>query len=282
MFIINNTILHQLSEQGVVKIQMMSYIIELPSNHVIVIDGGNKVDTMYLLDYLKHLCKVKPVIDAWFLTHAHSDHIDAFMEIIKKHSDEVIIKSILYNFPDSSFVEKYEPSEAHTIHEFDSLYPKFSSIAKQVKEGDLYTFSGVIFKVLYTPDPTFTNNAINNSSIVLRMEAEGQSVLFLADLGIEAGNKLLNRLNINELHADFVQMAHHGQSGVTCELYKAINPSVCLWNTPQWLWDNDAGKGYNTHTWQTVIVRQWMKDLGVRQHFVTKDGTAKIELPMQI
>ena len=275
----STAILHQLAEQGP-KIQMMSFIVESYGGHLIVIDGGNKPDTDYLLSYLHQLGGEKPVIDAWFFTHAHSDHIDAFMEIIRHHRDELDIRRILYRFPDSSFMDVYESNEAHTIHEFNELLLQLQSLVTLVNEGDVYTFDGIHFRVLYVPDSSFSYNAINNSSIVLRMEAEGQSVLFLGDLGIEAGNKILNQYGPEELHADFVQMAHHGQSGVTREVYKAIHPKACLWCTPQWLWDNDAGKGYNTHIWQTVTVRGWMDELGVKYHFVTKDGSHQIALPM--
>ena len=54
---------------------------------------------------------------------------------------------------------------------------------------------------------------------------------------------------------------------------------LSLWPTPIWLWNNDAGGGYNTHNWQTVIVRGWMEELGVKHHFANKDGTQVIDLP---
>ena len=39
------------------------------------------------------------------------------------------------------------------------------------------------------------------------------------------------------------------------------------------------GQGYNTHTWQTVIVRGWMEELGAQRHIVAKDGTQSLTLP---
>ena len=43
------------------------------------------------------------------------------------------------------------------------------------------------------------------------------------------------------------------------------------------MWDNDRGKGFNTHIYQTVIVRGWMEALGVKKHYVIKDGDQVIE-----
>ena len=114
--------------------------------------------------------------------------------------------------------------------------------------------------------------------MVFRMTLGGQTVLFLGDMGIEAGRELVT-LYGKTLHSDFVQMAHHGQEGVEKDVYEAIAPRACLWCTPKWLWNNDAGKGYNTHTWQTVIVRGWMEELGVKHHFVNKDGDHEIPIP---
>jgi hypothetical protein len=69
-------------------------------------------------------------------------------------------------------------------------------------------------------------------------------------------------------------MAHHGQAGVTKEFYAEVAPEVCIWCAPKWLWDNDAGKGFNTHCFQTVTVRQWMDEIGtVKKNIVDMDGT---------
>ena len=73
-------------------------------------------------------------------------------------------------------------------------------------------------------------------------------------------------------------MAHHGQGGVTREVYEAISPSVCLWDTPDWLWDNNSGGGYNSGPWKTLEVRAWMEELGAIEHYVIKDGTTKFEI----
>ena len=125
-------------------------------------------------------------------------------------------------------------------------------------------------------------NVINNSSVVFRADAEGQRILFLGDLGEEAGDRVLETVPAQALHADFVQMAHHGQNGVKKSFYQAVAPRACLWNTPDWLWNNDAGEGFNTGPWRTVEVRGWMEELGISHHFVSKDGEQAIVLPYQL
>ena len=66
--------------------QMNSFIITTSDGHVIVIDGGYAVDADNLIRRLKEITKQEiPHVDAWFLSHLHSDHMTCFLEIVEKH-----------------------------------------------------------------------------------------------------------------------------------------------------------------------------------------------------
>ena len=67
-------------------------------------------------------------------------------------------------------------------------------------------------------------------------------------------------------------MSHHGQSGVDKDVYETIQPEICLWPTPEWLWNNNPGSGYNTGNWTTLETRKWVEDLKVKTNYVEKDG----------
>lgn len=270
----NKNVIHQLTSQS--HSQMMSYIIETKDDKIIVIDGGTVHDAEYLLNYIRNISNGKTHIDAWFLTHIHSDHIGAIIEFYTNHLNEFTVDKLYYNFPTMEQVTN-SMDRTDELRFFD-LTDHFDHITHTFKENEIYDFGEVRFKVLYSADFTINDNFINNTSTVLKMFVDGQTMLFLGDLGIEGGNVLLER-HYDELQSDFVEMAHHGQNGVLFDVYKVIDPKVCFWDTPLWLWNNDAGNGYNTHIWQTVIVRGWMDDLGVKHHFVTKDGTNVVELP---
>lgn len=264
------SILYQLRENS--PIQMMSYVVQTKSGELFVVDGGNTEDAEYLLQFLCRIQAGQPTITGWFLTHPHADHINAFIKIMERCSDQVRIDTLYYHFPEREFIAMYENSDVYTIDAFQALNLKYKMKTVIVQEGDCLRFQDVSFDVLYTTDNAFTVNAINNSSTVLRMNTGGCKVLFLGDLGMEAGDKLLGTQR-DTLHAEVVQMAHHGQSGVEKSVYESVCPSLCLWPTPQWLWDNNQGKGSGTGPWKTQKVRNWMADIGVKQHLVTKDGT---------
>ena len=270
-------VLYQLETQS--PFQVMSYIMQNADGDLVVIDGGGRAEADYLLQNLKKLSGNKPHIKAWFLTHAHYDHTGAFQQIMEIHADEIVVDRIYYHFPEMSYVEQYEPKEFHTIAEFQCIKSRFDNITTIVQQGERITIGNLSFLVMHVPNQAVTNNVLNNSSIVLRCDIGEQRVLFLSDAGIEAGRELLESWSHEDLHADFVQMAHHGQHGVEKQVYEAVAPQGCLWTAPRWLWDNDAGNGYNTGPFQTVIVRGWMEELKVKHHYVDKDGLQVIQFP---
>lgn len=272
----NKNVIHQLTSQT--HSQMMSYVIETKDDKIIVIDGGTIHDTNYLFDYIKNLSNGKLHINAWILTHIHSDHIGAIIGAFADHENEFTAEKIYYNFPTVEMVMEFDHDNRMEAVEFEKIKPKINPVTQTLRTDDVLDFGEIKFKVLSASDFSVHDNFINNTSTVLKMFADGQTMIFLGDLGIESGLRLLETKS-DEMRSDFVQMAHHGQNGVTFEVYETINPKVCFWDTPLWLWNNDAGKGYNTHIWQTVIVRSWIESLGVKYHFVTKDGTNRVELP---
>lgn len=267
-------VLHQLESQT--PSQMMSYVIETDDGKIIVIDGGLRADCEYLLGYIRQLTGGYIKIDAWILTHPHSDHIDAFMEAVVKHPGALEGTDIYYNFPPAEYIKRYEPSCYHTIEEFNRVMPAFAGRSFIMRAGDMYRVGSLTWEVLWEPDTSIIVNVINNASSVLKMQLGGKSILITGDLGVEAGEKVLTRCT-DKLSSDMVEMAHHGQNGADRAFYEAVSPEVCLWCTPLWLWNNDAGGGYNTHIWKTIEVRRWMEEMGVGCHYVSKDGTAAIK-----
>lgn len=266
--------------KSVTNVQMNSFIITTESGKIIAIDGGFRQDAPYFLEYLRELTgEAVPHIDAWFLSHPHCDHIYAFIEIMENHFDALTVDTVYFNFPSIQFIAMREHDEEKTMKEFYAQLPKFADKAYFCSGGDRYDIGEAQIDVLYSPDFEINRNVGNNASIVFRMTLGGKTVMFTGDCGVEAGQKILRLWKDKGMvKADICQMAHHGQNGCDKEFYEAVAPDTCLWCTPKWLWDNDAGKGYNTHIWQTIVVRGWMDEIGVKTHYVIKDGTQVCEL----
>ena len=267
-------------------IQMMGYVIKTADGKIIVVDGGTKFDTEHLVEVIKQMSGTeKPRVDAWLLTHAHNDHIVPFCDVVEKYADEIEIDKVYYNFPSVKFVSDTEPSEACTVERFYSLLGKFAAAATVVTEGDEYLIGDTKMEILYTQDPSIRFNPLNNSSTVFRLTLGDKTVIFLGDLGVESGNKMLARLG-DTLKSDLCQMAHHGQAGCSRNVYEAIKPSACFWCAPDWLYENDIGKldksktgGYGSGPWQTLNVRAWMEEINPdASHYVEMDGDEYIEI----
>lgn len=257
--------------------QMQSFIIRDTTGKTVVIDGGNTADGDYLLKKLKEVTgEAIPHVDAWFFTHPHSDHLNAFFHMLHTYRGQFSFDAIYCCFPSLQYIRLEE--NAVTLDTFWYMEPKYyPGKVVTVSVDDVYTFGEMEFKVLYTVDCSIKNNVNNNSSTVLKMTLGGKTVLFLGDLGEEGGDKLL-AAKPDEIVCDYCQMAHHGQNGVKKSFYEAVKPRYCLWCAPEWLYNNDDGKGYNKNIFQTVIVRGWMDELGtVEKNYCIKDGDQEIE-----
>ncbi len=169
------------------------------------------------------------------------------------------------------------PNSLETLQQFNSAVRGSRHSVTEVKLGEVIDIDGVRVEILSVKNPEIHVNAINNSSVVYRMSDKHKSVLFLGDLGVEGGEKLLHGEYGNRIHSDYVQMAHHGQNGVNEAFYQAVNPSYCLWPTPSWLWNNDIGKGKNSGPFKTLEVRAWMDKLHVKRNYVAFRGVYRID-----
>lgn len=254
--------------------QMMGYIIKTKGTKVIVIDGGLQGDAQNLISKIN---EDGGKVDTWFLTHPHMDHVQAFIEIVE--NTDIEINQIYVTLNDLDWYKEYEKDRIQEIEDFFTTLenPKIKDKVEQVNLGQIIKIDNIKCEILGIKNPEITTNPVNNSSMVIKMKVNNKSILFLADTGEESGNKLLKNQK-EKLKSDIVQMAHHGQNGATEELYKQINPHICLWPTPEWLWDNNPGTGYNTGNWKTIETRTWMQNLGVKTNYIEKDGDTIIKI----
>lgn len=258
-----------------------SFILE-SGDTLIMVDGGYPSETSYAYQYLKSL---GGHVTGWYITHFHDDHFGCLATMLEQHPD-ITVDKIYYNFPSAEFRIAREPSQTgvpttELIEWVDRVITERSIPVEIIQKGNVYEYDGgkVVVRILRTPDESITHNPINNSSSVFRFEVDGKSILFLGDLGVEGGDQLISTNPPEMVRADYVQMAHHGQNGVSRECYEAIKPTYCLWPTPSWLWDNMGKGGYDTGIFNTVVTRGWISAMHcVKRHYLMIHGTQVIEL----
>ncbi len=255
-------------------IQGNSYVFRMSSGKVVVMDGGVPQEAGYLRGFLGALGNE---VDTWFVSHPHGDHIGALNAILKKPNG-ITIKKIYHSEFSKDFYENVETGCRESTADFyDNLKKTDAEVVDVTEPGLLLEIDNTKFKILDIKDERVRINPYNNSCMVIRCWDATRSFVFLGDAGREQGDRLLAGPFRRELDCDFLQLAHHGQKGVSKDFYRTIKFDTCLWPTPLWLYNNDAGKGYNTHDWETVEIRELMQQLGIKKHFLAFEGLRVVE-----
>lgn len=254
----------------------MGYLLETDENKLIMIDGGLPDYSKSVLNILKSKGQV---VEAWFITHAHIDHAGVLIDALKDNS--IQINNIYVSLNAKDWYEKYEEDTGRVAFAEELIdILNSETVRDRVHEVNLreeMRIDNLDFKILRIKHPECTENAGNNQSMVIKVSNTFKSMLFLGDLGEEYQEDFINE-NQDEIHADAVQMAHHGQHGVNLEVYQKINPSICFWPTPEWLWNNDVGDGSYGGPWETLTTRAWIDSLEVKENYVAKDGNITIRI----
>ncbi len=282
-----NTMLYQITETSKF---MMSFVIVTKSDNVIVIDGGRAEDMPLLKKYIAN-----HHISAWILTHAHNDHVSGLIsEYEKNQAADFDIEKIYYNFPPYEIINNtnvldydyYKTELQESLPDFLRVLPMFREKAYIVHQGDSIQIDEVKIDFIFSYHEGLTNNLMNDSSLVFKVYGPNKTVLFLGDIGPDGGD-VLYRESKHLLKADIVQMAHHGHMNCSMEVYAATEAEACLWCCPDWLYDETEIPDYLAdkekllrrgwvRMYGTAVTRRWMEQLGVKQHYVTKDGTNAI------
>ena len=242
--------------------QSMGYVIKAKSGEVIVIDGGARGNEEELQRVIK---KTGSHVDLWLITHPHHDHHDSVINLLSNVDCGITYDVICSSgLTDSWADKKKQGDQLKNWNKF--VREKVKDRFIELKKGQVFNIGTVTVDVLSDANPEIDRNITNNQSIVFRITEDGFSFLMLGDLGIE-GEELITNV---DLKSDAVQMAHHGQQGVSEDFYKKIRPEFAFWPTPKWLWDNTKYLGAGSPgegSFKTPENAEWMRKLGAKNIF---------------
>lgn len=216
-----------------------SFVFQLKNGHFIISDGGLAADLPYLLDYMESLVPEgeKPIIEAWFITHAHGDHCGALCQF-SKHTewmDRVRVEGVYYSSPNEEKVL--------SICGCEILDYEIKWVTRRLKNrngektkmyrpqtGQRYYFDDITIDILLAqeqvPFGDFRKD-LNTSSTVCLLTIEEQRCFFSGDLQ-EDGFDFLFKIYPKEFfEVDFFTLNHHGLN-TSQEIAEEINAKTIL------------------------------------------------------
>lgn len=212
----------------------MCYIITLEDGSFIIYDGGGSKgeDYIRLYNMLEKLNKRTDGIHiaAWVITHMHWDHYSVFQQFVNTYKNKINLELLVTNTVNQN--EMYNGWNISNTG--DTLLPDLveSTGAKWFKPhtGQYFYIRNVKCEVLYTHEDLFPDPMVyfNNTSTVTRLTLGEQTLLLLGDVQAE-GCKVMVPMYGDYLRSDIVQVAHHGETGATKDLYIKAAPTYLVW-----------------------------------------------------
>ena len=203
----------------------MLYIVKLADNSLFMMDGGHILQCSVeavtgLYDFLHRITGKAPgetiPIACWFVTHAHDDHLAMCVRLTRTYPGEFDIQRILFNFPSYSVCRRGYAEEPFRLREtLREFYP--DALTLKPHHGMKFTLASTEFEVYYTHEDVIRADNVtaypfrdfNCTSTVLKMTADGGSVMWLGDTNLEAEAHIVKTMPREMWKADVVQVAHH-------------------------------------------------------------------------
>lgn len=203
-----------------------SFVIQLKNGHFIIEDGGTEQDAPYLLDYLESLTPGDevPVVEAWFMTHAHGDHYGALKKIMADPAQvkRVYVDGFYFVDPSSEYMstnlsQDNSGTAIWFVMNASNTFKRADGSKSQYYRptlGQRYYFCDMTIDISLTLDQ-FPMEAwfaadFNDTSTWLMHNIEGQKFLHAGDAA-ETGCKVAMDMYDKEyFELDMFSVLHHG------------------------------------------------------------------------
>ena len=203
----------------------MFYVVRLCDNSLILVDAGHifqasdkTVENM--LAFLHEITGTKDgekiTVAAWYITHAHGDHVSSTAKLFNRYHDQIDLKGVMYNFPSYQVRSRGYDGLTTTAKEIvRRLYPDVRFL--KLHSGMRFGMAGTEIEVLYTHEDavgvetemTYNFRDYNCTSTVIRLHFDGRSVMLLGDISGAAEEVIVQNFDKSVLKSDVVQVAHH-------------------------------------------------------------------------
>lgn len=228
----------RITQHGTDKdVQTMFYTIESSDGGFAIIDGGwdwNEDEVRKIIErHGNH-------VDAWILTHPHPDHIGAFNAIMKNPAGITVdmVYDVYIDLEEYRSVarewDEIGVYEDYLLMAFDVVFP-----VTHVERGMEFNILGLKAECYNAYDEEVrkrTDSICNNGSLMFRLTGKEESFLFCADVEDDMEEYLITAYG-NQLKADYVQMSHHGNWGISEAFYRQVSPKAAFFDGPASLYE---------------------------------------------
>ncbi|MDD2578387.1 MAG: MBL fold metallo-hydrolase [Candidatus Dojkabacteria bacterium] len=176
----------------------------------ILVDGGP--DDRILYELAKKMPKNDKTIEVVVLTHPHEDHIRGLMNVLEGY----VVERLLLNRVESE-------NKAYRY-----MLENYEEILMEVVKGDTVQYKDILATVLFPFDEereVYAN--LNNESVVLLVEVYDYGVLLMGDGEVELEQRLLENLEIENIH--ILKAGHHCSKTSSSEMFlRKVNPTTAI------------------------------------------------------
>ncbi len=254
----------------------MCLLIQCPDYSFFVVDSGhyfqfNDNDRIHKFMRERTPSGQKIVVNGWFITHAHTDHISKLMDFLIYNTEDVVIEGFYQNLLSENY---YEDRENHEENEMAvklfHMLEDYPAPVYKLHTGMRFYIRNLTFDVLGTHEDIYpeTIDDYNDSSCIVMAEAEGSKIFIPGDAAA-AASKVLEARYKNSLKCDVVQVAHHGHTGLSRELYERLSADTAVYPVTRIFYEEDQLKREANRRITEIASHS----------LVTGDGTVCVPLP---
>jgi beta-lactamase superfamily II metal-dependent hydrolase len=267
-----------------------SFVIQLKNGHFIIEDGGKKEDAIYLLEYLESLTPEgeKPVIEAWFITHPHSDHCGAMSKIAttQEYLNRIYVEGFYYYDLSNTMLNylKLQPG-TEDQRNISLYYRAFKTTSGGNPElyrpqfGQRYYFCDLTIDVALTIEQctrdALDNFDLNDSSTWLMHNIEGQKFLCTGDSNYSTQNTAIFLLDQSYFDMEVFATPHHAIN-MYDEFVDALQVDTLLYTSFR------AGSIWQDGTWKEALAVNDRMRQEVAEYYHYGDGTIILTFPYSV
>lgn len=200
-----------------------SFVFQLKNGHFLISDGGRDADLPYLLDDLEAWAPKgeKPVIEGWFITHAHDDHCGALASL-KDHPEwrtRIVCEGVYFNEPSDAVMYCCGGMEETggikcAVRELRTSSGERTKLYR-MQTGQKYYFNDLTIDVLLTEEQVpyldyEQGGDLNISSTVCVFHVDGQKCFFSGDIHHEGLSFIMRNYTREYLDLTLFTSNHHG------------------------------------------------------------------------